>query len=258
MESIPIDELKSFLDEKAAQYEVPDFIENDPILIPHYFSKKEDIEIAGFLTATIAWGNRNSILKNATRLIKLMDESPFEFIMNHSEQDLKHFKHFVHRTFNAIDTVFFLKSLKNIYANHNGLETVFTNGFLNEHSLKSSLIYFRKIFLEITHETRSEKHLANVLKSSSGKRLCMYLRWMVRSNKRNVDFGIWKNIPASALMLPLDVHTGNVSRKLGLLIRKQNDWKAVEEVTSVLRKMDADDPVKYDFALFGLGVNKEI
>ncbi len=258
MKEIPFPELKSFLDEKADQYEVPGFIENDPILIPHQFSRKEDIEIAGFLTATIAWGNRNSILKNAGKLMRLMDENPYEFILQLSDNELNQFANFVHRTFNGIDTAFFLKSMKNIYANHDGLESVFTKGYLKDHSLKSALIFFREIFLESPHQTRSEKHVANVLKSSSGKRLCMYLRWMVRSNQRNVDFGIWKKIPSSALMLPLDVHTGNVSRKLGLLGRKQNDWKAVEEITTGLRKMNPEDPIKYDFALFGLGVNKEL
>lgn len=258
MKGIPFSELQSFLEEKANQYEVPGFIENDPILIPHQFTKKEDIEIAGFLTATIAWGNRNSILKNASKLMRLMDENPHEFILQLSNNELDQFSNFVHRTFNGIDTAFFLKSLKNIYSNHNGLEAVFTKGYLKDHSLISALIFFREIFLESPHQTRSEKHVANVLKSSSGKRLCMYLRWMVRSNKRHVDFGIWKNIPSSALMLPLDVHTGNVSRKLGLLQRKQNDWKAVDEISSALKKMDTNDPIKYDFALFGLGVNKEI
>lgn len=250
-----ITELKTFLDEQHEKYNVPGFIPNDPISIPHRFEQKEDIEIAGFLTATIAWGNRNSIINNADKLLKWMGDSPHEFILLASEPDFTAFEHFVHRTFNGTDTIFFLKSLQHIYANHGGLENIFTQGYLNEKKLTGALTHFRSIFFELPHLHRTEKHVANVLKKASAKRLCMFLRWMVRHDNRGVDFGLWKGIPASALMLPLDVHTGNVSRQLGLLTRKQNDWQAVEEVTANLRKMDAADPVKYDFALFGLGVN---
>lgn len=249
-------ELKTFLDEKYEEYNVAGFIPNDPISIPHQFDKKEDIEIAGFLTATIAWGNRTSIINNANKLMKAMGYYPHEFIMNASEKDLFAFESFVHRTFNGTDVIFFLKSLKNIYLNCGGLENVFTIGYQKDKTLVSALQYFRSKFLDLPHQQRTEKHVANVMKKSSGKRLCMYLRWLVRDDGRGVDFGLWKDIPASALMLPLDIHTGNVARQLGILKRTQNDWQAVEEVTAKLREFDSTDPVKYDFSLFGLGVNK--
>lgn len=258
MKTLNQQELKEFLDLKYDEYNVPGFIANDPISIPHWFDKKEDIEIAGFLAATIAWGNRKSIINNAEKLMKAMGYFPHEFILNASEKDFSAFETFVHRTFNGSDAIYFLKALQNIYLNCGGLEQVFTKGFQNEETLQSSLNHFRTIFFELPHQSRTEKHVANVLKKSTGKRLCMYLRWMVRNDGRGVDFGIWRNIPSSALMLPLDVHTGNISRKLGLLSRTQNDWQAVEEVTQNLREFDPVDPVKYDFALFGLGVNGEL
>jgi uncharacterized protein (TIGR02757 family) len=258
MKTINDNELKEFLEEKYEEYNQPVFIENDPISIPHQFDKKEDIEIAAFLTATIAWGNRTSIIKNGTRLMKEMGYFPHEFILNAGEKDLLAFEKFVHRTFNGADTIFFLKALQRIYRDHGGMEKVFSSGYLNEGDLAGTFRYFRKLFLEFPHEKRIEKHIADVSKNASGKRLCMLLRWMVRNDKRGVDFGLWKNIPTSALMLPLDLHTGNTSRKLGLLQRKQNDWRAVEEITLKLREFDPVDPVKYDFALFGLGVNNAI
>jgi uncharacterized protein (TIGR02757 family) len=251
-------DLKTFLDEKYWEYNQPSFIENDPISIPHQFDKKEDIEIAGFLTATIAWGNRVSIIKNGNWLMKEMGFVPYEFIMNAGEKDFRVFEKFVHRTFNGIDTVFFLKSIKNIYSNHGGLEAIFNKGYQQSGDLAGSIQFFRSVFFEPAHEKRTEKHVANISKKASGKRLCMFLRWMVRNDGLGVDFGLWKGIPASALMLPLDLHTGNVSRMLELLHRKQNDWLAVEEVTSRLREFDPVDPVKYDFALFGLGINKAL
>lgn len=250
--------LKGFLDEQTIKFNVPGFINNDPISIPHQFEKKEDIEIAAFLTATIAWGNRRSIIKNAEKLMKQMDFFPHEFIINANKNDINALGNFVHRTFNGIDLLFFIKSLQNIYLNKGGLENVFTEGFKKEGNLFGALNHFRSVFLSLQHLQRTEKHVANVAKKSSGKRLCMFLRWMVRNNASGVDFGLWKEIPSCVLMLPLDIHTGNVSRKLGLLSRKQNDWKAVEEVTNILRLMDANDPVKYDFALFGLGVSNEL
>lgn len=253
-----MNELKQLLDEKYVQYNVPGFITDDPVGIPHQFDLKEDIEIAGFLTATIAWGQRKSIIGNAEKLMKMMGYYPHEFILSASPADLKSFGTFVHRTFNGTDTIFFLKALQKIYTRHGGLENVFTNGFIQSGTLQGALLHFRKVFLESEHETRSEKHVANVQQQSTGKRLCMYLRWMVRNDGRGVDFGLWKGIPASALMLPLDVHTGTISRKLGLLTRKQNDWMAVEEVTRQLAGFDPSDPVKYDFALFGMGVHKEL
>jgi len=251
--------IKELLEEKYLQYNAADFIENDPIGIPHLFSKKEDIEIAGFLAATIAWGNRKSIIKNASNLMNLMDDAPHDFILNYSPKELLRFKTFVHRTFNGTDVIFFISSLRNIYKDHYGLENAFAKGMKSKDvDVKNAIIHFRNLFLETKHQKRSEKHVSDPEKNSSSKRLCMYLRWMVRDDKKGVDFGIWKKIKPSQLCLPLDVHTGNVSRKLGLLARTQNDWKAVEEITHVLRQLDPKDPVKYDFALFGLGVNKEL
>lgn len=251
--------IKEFLDEKYFHYNTKDFIENDPVSIPHLFTKKEDREIAGFLAATIAWGNRKSIINNSLKLMNWMDHEPHEFILNHSKKELKPFEKFVHRTFNGDDCIFFLRSLKNLYINHGGLEGAFAIASKKkENSLVHNIDKFRNLFLEADHLKRSEKHISNPLQKSSAKRLCMYLRWMVRQDKKGVDFGIWKNISPSQLCLPLDVHTGNVSRSLGLLIRKQNDWQAVEEITSILRTMDPKDPVKYDFALFGLGVDKAL
>jgi len=182
-----------------------------------------------------------------------MNNNPLEFLLNNPEEDLDVFRDFKHRTFNGTDCIYFMKSLKNIYRNHGGLEKVFTDGFQKGNTIFSALIHFRKVFFELEHEHRTEKHVSNVEKGASAKRLNMYLRWMIRSDKNAVDFGLWKQIPASALMLPLDVHTGNVARKLGLLTRVQNDWQAVEEITAKLREFDLKDPIKYDFALFGLG-----
>lgn len=246
-------EIKMFLDKAVLRFNHLGFIENDPIQISHRFIRKEDIEIAGFLSASIAWGQRKTIIRNGWRLMARMDFAPFDFIME--EDDFTPFLDFVHRTFNGEDCVFFLHSLKNIYQNHGGLEQVFTEGFQQDNSIFTALKHFRDVFLEVPHEDRSRKHLSDVSKNSSAKRLNMFLRWMVRNDDKGVDFGLWKNIPMSSLMLPLDVHTGNVGRDLGLLTRRQNDWKAVEEITEILRTFDADDPIKYDFALFGLGVN---
>lgn len=246
-------ELKSFLDFKVEQYNTPEFIESDPIQIPHLFSKKEDVEIAGFLTATIAWGNRKSILKNATTLMELMDNSPYDFVMNHRDKDLDFLENFVHRTFNGGDLQYFVQSLKNIYSLHNGLEGVF-NKYAEKDSLQRSIFQFKKVFFELPHLPRTEKHVSDPMKNSAAKRINMYLRWMIRSDAAKVDFGIWNQLNAAQLSCPLDVHSGNTARKLGLLKRKQNDAKALAELDKSLRKLDPKDPVKYDFALFGLGV----
>jgi uncharacterized protein (TIGR02757 family) len=248
-----LQEIKSFLDEKFDLFNRESFIQTDPIQIPKQFTRKEDIEIAGFLSATIAWGQRPSIIKNGKSLMERMDAQPYEFIVNASDDDLKVFQDFKHRTFNGEDCIFFLRSLRSIYVDHGGLEAVFSKGYQNGGDIKTALAFFRKVFLETDHLQRSEKHISNVEKKSAAKRLNMYLRWMVRSDERDVDFGLWKEIPSSALYLPLDVHTGNIGRKLGLLKRKQNDWQAVEEITNQLRSFDPSDPVKYDYALFGLG-----
>lgn len=246
-------ELKEFLDEKAVFYNNKKFIETDPIQIPHIFNKKKDIEIAGFLVATISWGNRKMIINNATKMMELIDNSPFDFVVNHSEKDLLKITHFVHRTFNTVDFIFFLKSLQNIYKNYEGLENVLRIKN-KENNYKNAIHEFKNIFFEIPHETRSLKHVSDPLKNSASKRINMFLRWMVRNDANGVDFGIWKSHNSANLSCPLDVHSGNVARKLKLLQRKQNDWKALMELDKSLRKMDKKDPVKYDFALFGLGV----
>lgn len=252
MKKAPSD-IKELLEEKYLLYNNRSFIETDPIQIPHQFTKKEDIEIAGFLAATIAWGQRKSIITNSRKLMQWMDDSPHDFILNHTTKELEPFRKFVHRTYNGTDCVFFIRSLKNLYKHHGGLEGAFSKGLKRNENVKHSIVGFRKLFLKTKHEKRSEKHISNPDAKSSAKRLCMYLRWMVRKDKHGVDFGIWNGISPSKLCLPLDVHTGNVSRKLGLLTRKQDDWLAVEEITGVLKQFDPDDPVKYDFALFGLG-----
>jgi uncharacterized protein (TIGR02757 family) len=246
-------DLKSFLDEKVVQYNTPEFIESDPIQIPHLFTQKEDIEIAGFLAATIAWGNRKMIIKNAHRMMDMLGNSPYDFVMNHNEHHLEQLEGFVHRTFNAIDFVHFIKALKHIYTNQNGLENIFQT-HATKHSLQPAIHELKKIFFEIPHPTRTTKHVSDPFKGSAAKKINMWLRWLVRNDSSGVDFGLWKDIPTSILSCPLDVHSGNVARKLGLLSRKQNDAEAVLELDTNLRLLDKQDPVKYDFALFGLGV----
>jgi uncharacterized protein (TIGR02757 family) len=251
---VNIKEIKILLDLKYEQYNTESFISTDPVSVPHLFSKKEDIEIAAFLATMIAWGQRKAIVSNATKLIKWMDMNPYDYIVGANNSDFKYFKKFVHRTFNGEDCVYFLKALKRIYEQNGSMENVFTEGYLKDNSVRAGIIHLRKVLFTISHESRVEKHFSDPEKNSACKKLNLFLRWMVRNDKRGVDFGIWKSIPSSALLCPLDIHSGNVSRKLGLLQRKQNDWKAVEELTANLRKFDANDPVKYDFALFGLGI----
>ncbi|MEO9953869.1 TIGR02757 family protein [Nonlabens sp.] len=251
-------ELKEFLDAKVEQYNTPDFIPHDPIQIPHLFTDKKDIEIAGFLVATIAWGNRKSIINNSNKLMDLMDHSPADFIKNHEENDLDRFDGFVHRTFNSEDCKTFMRSLQYIEKTYDGLEHAFAKAYLEQNNLQEAISQFKTIFFEVDHLQRTQKHVSDPMKNSSAKRINMYLRWMVRKDNAGVDFGIWDSIPMSALSLPLDVHTGNVARKLKLLKRKQNDAKAVAELDKVLRKFDPVDPIKYDFALFGLGAFKEL
>jgi uncharacterized protein (TIGR02757 family) len=247
-----LNEIKSFLDEKVIRFNQPSFIKTDPIQVPRKFSEKENIEISAFLTATIAWGNRQAIIKNALHLMSMMDNRPNDFIIHSSESEMAKLGQFVHRTFNGHDCIYFIRSLKNLYKNYGGLQQVFTVGFRQQQTVKSALEHFHSLFFELEGE-RTRKHVSNVAKGASGKRLNMFLRWMVRNDAAGIDFGLWNEIPASALMLPLEVHTGNVARKLGILKRKSNDWKAVEEVTETLRTFDPADPIKYDFALFGLG-----
>jgi len=246
-------ELKEFLDEKVELYNQPAFIESDPISIPHQYTKKQDIEIAGFLAATIAWGNRKMILRNANRMMEMLDHSPYEFVMNSRNDEMEMIKSFVHRTFNSTDLIYFLKALQNIYRHKGGLESIFKTHQTAD-SLQPAIHEFHKIFFELPHEKRTERHVSDPFKGSAAKKLNMYLRWMIRNDSRGVDFGLWKTIPPSILSCPIDIHSGNVARKLGLLKRKQNDSKAVIELDTYLRSLDKRDPVKYDFALFGLGV----
>ena len=246
-------ELKSFLDEKVLQYNTLEFIETDPVQIPHLFSLKEDIEIAGFLSATIAWGNRKMIIKNSHKMMDLMGNSPYDFIMSHNDEGLERLESFVHRTFNGQDFASFIKGLQHIYKNYGGLEVVFAK-HQETNSMQKSISEFKKIFFEIEHQNRTQKHISDPMNGSAAKRINMYLRWMCRQDNKGVDLGIWKSISPSLLSCPLDVHSGNVARKLGLLTWKQNDAKALAELDSKLRELDPNDPVKYDFALFGLGV----
>ena len=246
-------ELKSFLDQKVEQYNTLDFIDSDPVQIPHLFSLKEDIEIAGFLSATISWGNRKMIIKNSYKMMDLMGNSPYDYLMSHTETDVERLQTFVHRTFNGQDFTCFIKGLAHIYKNHKGLEAVFAK-HQEPDSIQKSISEFKKIFFGIPHERRTQKHISDPLRGSAAKRINMYLRWMCRQDKKGVDLGIWKTISPALLSCPLDVHSGNVARKLGLLTRQQNDGKAVAELDLKLRQLDPNDPVKYDFALFGLGV----
>ena len=245
-------ELKEFLDEKVKEFNTVAFIEPDPISVPHRYSLKEDIEIASFLASSIAWGNRKMITKNGHRMMDLLGDSPYDFVMSYQENHLERLEAFVHRTFNGGDFKYFIKALKHIYTNHDGLESIFIK-HQTEDSLQPAIHALNKIFFEIEHPQRTRKHVADPMKGSVAKRINMNLRWLCRKDNIGVDFGIWDINPAK-LSCPLDVHSGNVARKLGLLDRKNNDLKALEELDKSLRQLDPIDPVKYDFALFGLGI----
>ena len=247
------EELKDFLDSKVLQYNTTDFIEPDPISVPHRYSLKEDIEIAGFLASSIAWGNRKMITKNGHRMMDLLGNSPYDFVMSHEDYQLERLNGFVHRTFNAEDFNHFIKALKHVYTNRGGLQQIFVDN-QTDTSLQPAIHALNEAFFEIPHLNRTRKHVADPNKGSVAKRINMCLRWFVRNDNTGVDLGIWDNISPSKLSCPLDVHSGNVARKLGLLNRKQNDSKALLELDSSLRLLDPTDPVKYDFALFGLGI----
>ena len=247
------EELKDFLDKMAEKYNSLDFIDHDPVCIPHLYQTKEDIEISGFLTATIAWGNRCAILRSAKRMMSCLEESPYDFIMNHDDHDLERISGVIHRTFNSTDLIYFIKALKYIYETKNGLEGIFNN-YQTEDSLQPAIHKLKCFFFELPHAARTLRHISDPFKGSAAKKINMFLRWMIRRDNKGVDFGLWKSISPSILSCPLDVHSGNVARKLGLINRKQNDSKAVSELDINLRELDRADPVKYDFALFGLGV----
>lgn len=253
---LEIEEMRAFLNEKVQQYNRPDFIELDPIQIPHMYEDKEDREIAGFLAATIAWGNRVSIIKSAHKMMDLMGNSPYDFVLNHKEEHLVRIDGFVHRTFNSTDFLYFIYALKYLYQKKDGLEGVFAK-HQGATSLQTAIHQLKKEFFSLPHPARTMKHLPDPLKGSAAKRINMFLRWMVRNDHAGVDFGLWKGISPSKLSCPLDVHTGTVARKLGLLKRKQNDARAVEELDRALRILDPEDPVKYDFGLFSLGASEK-
>ena len=246
-------DLKAFLDEKASLYNTRSFIASDPIQVPHRYSHPEDIEIAAFLTATLAWGRKASIIASANKLLSLMPGGPRQFISGAAEPDLERFLPFVHRTFNGFDCIYFMGSLRRIYDEHGGLGQVFQNAYEQSGDVSRAIVRFRELFFHHRDPGRTAKHVPDITRNSAGKRINMFLRWMVRRDRQGVDFGIWERIPMHALYVPLDVHSGTVARKLGLLTRKQDDWKAVVALTGRLREFDPDDPVRYDYALFGLG-----
>jgi uncharacterized protein (TIGR02757 family) len=251
---IPAAEIKVFLEEKYLRYNNPSFIEYDPISIPHSFTGLRDREVSGFLTAAIAWGRRDLILRSSRMLLERMDNEPFEFIISAGEEELDRLSGFVHRTFNGSDCTYFIRGLRHIYSQFSSMEDVMLEGMAETGSLRDGLSHLRSVFFSLPHASRNEKHFADITGGAAGKRLNMFLRWMVRKDNNGVDFGIWKKIDQASLYIPLDLHSGNTARHLGLLTRNMNDWKAVEELTEVLRSFDPSDPVKYDFALFGLGV----
>jgi uncharacterized protein (TIGR02757 family) len=264
--------LKDFLNRKVEEYNQPSFIENDPVSVPHLFSDPRDIEIAAFFAAIFAWGNRTTIIQKSKELMNLMDMAPWQFIRYHEETDLRRLLHFKHRTFNTTDLLYFIQFLQHHYTLHNSLETAFTKPLdasrstdmlsLRDitdldagYSVEASLSHFHRYFFSLEDApSRTHKHIATPEKHSTCKRLNMFLRWMVRHDDNGVDFGIWKNISPAQLICPIDLHVARVAKRFNLLPRKQVDWQAAVELTEYLRKLDPADPVKYDFALFGLGV----
>jgi len=248
-------ELKETLEELYDRYNMPEFVADDPISVPHRYTRQEDIEISGFLAATIAWGNRKAIVRSCGRMMEYIDHAPYDFVTGASERDLARLATYVHRTFNGNDLMVFILALRQMSQRHGSLGGYFQKTWERTDDMRAVLSDFRREFFDLEHPKRAEKHLSSIDKGAACKRLNMYLRWMVRRDGRGVDFGLWSRIPASALYLPLDVHSGNTGRALGLLTRRQNDWKAVEEVTAALRTFDPTDPVRYDFALFGVGIN---
>jgi uncharacterized protein (TIGR02757 family) len=251
--------VRELLEEKFLQYNQPNFIPNDPICIPHLFTKSQDIEIMGFWASILAWGQRKTIINKCKELINLMDGSPHDFILNHQENDLKRFLNFNHRTFNATDTLYFIEWFKNYYQENESLETAFITQVSDSQNVENNLIQFHDLFFSLPdYPTRTRKHIATPVRKSSCKRINMFLRWMVRQDDKGVDFGIWTKLKPSQLVCPCDVHVDRVARKLGLIQRPTTDWKTAVELTENLKLIDPNDPVKYDFALFGLGVEGEM
>lgn len=253
MSDLTHSDIADLLSVKHDQYNTRDFILTDPIQVPHSFSDKEDIELAAFYTAMLAWGNRASIIRSANRLMDRLGREPALFMKTGEPVGPDQFEGFVHRTLNAGDLFFFTRSLQNIYQNHGGLEAVFLEGYRQD-GVFGALRHFRNIFCFNGFPARTARHIPDVMRGSAAKRLNLFLMWMVRNDNRGVHFGLWKSIPASELMIPLDTHVGRVARSLGLLTRKSNDWQAVMELTDRLREFDPDDPCRFDFSLFGLGL----
>lgn len=253
------EKVRDFLDEKVALYNRPSFIELDPISIPHRFQKKQDIEIAGFFAAILAWGQRKTILSKCNELLSRMDDAPHDFLINHNENDLRVFLGFKHRTFNEVDTLYFVHFLSWFYRQQDSLEEAFLLGQTGAvDSMETILIQFQHFFFSLNDApSRTKKHISSPATRSACKRINMYLRWMVRKDNQGVDFGIWKSIRPAQLICPCDLHVDRVGRKLGLITRKQTDWGTAMELTQMLRTFDSNDPVKYDFALFGLGVEEK-
>lgn len=249
------EELRDLLEHLHDKYNRQEFIEADPISIPHSFTLRDDREVAGLLSATIAWGNRKAIVRSARRMMSYMDDAPADFVRNASAKELAHLQSYVHRTFNGQDFTDFVLGMRHIVEQYGGIGNFFENSYTQSEDMTKVLSDFRREFFATPHNPHCEKHLSSIDKGAACKRLNMYLRWFVRCDDRGVDFGLWRQIPMSALYLPLDVHTGNMGRALGLLRRKQNDWKATAEITASLREFDAEDPVRYDFSLFGAGID---
>jgi uncharacterized protein (TIGR02757 family) len=251
--------VRDLLEEKFLLYNQPNFIPNDPICIPHLFTKSQDIEIMGFWASILAWGQRKTIINKCKELINLMDGSPHDFVLNHQENDLKRFLNFKHRTFNATDTLYFIEWFKNYYQKNDSLETAFIVQKSDNQNVENNLIQFHDLFFSLQdYPPRTRKHIATPIRKSSCKRINMFLRWMVRQDDKGVDFGIWTNLKPSQLVCPCDVHVDRVARKLGLIQRPTTDWKTAVELTENFKLIDPNDPVKYDFALFGLGVEGEM
>ena len=249
------EEMRELLERLHDRYNNESFIEADPISVPHSFTRPVDREIAGFLAATIAWGNRRAIVQSAHRMMRYMDNAPEDFVRNATEADMEYLRTYVHRTFNGVDFQDFVRGLRHIITKWGSVGNYFETRYEEHGDLRPVFSDFRRDFFAAQHDPHCEKHLSSIDKGAACKRLCMYLRWFVRHDDRGVDFGMWRRIPMSALYMPLDIHTGRMGRILGLLSRKQSDWKAVEELTASLRELHADDPVRYDYSLFGLGIS---
>ena len=248
------EEMYELLESLHDKFNNESFIEADPISVPHSFTADGDIEISGLLASTIAWGNRKAIVQSAHRMMRYMDNAPFDFVVNASDSEISNLSTYVHRTFNGEDFQDFVRAMRHVILKWGSIGAFFEERYAEHKDIRPVLSEFRREFHAVPHNSHSEKHMSSIDKGAACKRLCMYLRWMVRRDDRGVDFGLWQRIPMSALYMPLDIHTGRMGRSLGLLNRKQNDWKTVDELTTSLRSFNIDDPVRYDYSLFGVGI----